>query len=300
VDTFKVLSKIQGIECVLYGHASPEDLDALEADLNGGMIIHALYTEFPGNPLMTSPDLESLRQLSLKYDFPLVIDDTIATSINVALFPYCDVICTSLTKMFSGGCNVMGGSAVLNPHSPWYVRMRRTISTQPSEPYFPLDVLIMEQNSKDFRQRIMQANTNAEMIVDLLKCHTSVAQVFYPKGSPSQRLYDRFRRSGGGYGFLVSIRFVTAATAIAFYDALDVAKGPSLGTNFTLCCAYTLLAHYRELEWAAKFGVTEHLIRISVGIERPEVLEELVAKALAAAAETLTVGRDDSEMDISE
>lgn len=62
-----------------------------------------------------------------------------------------------------------------------------------------------------------------------------------------------------------------------------MAKGPSLGTNFTLCCAYTLLAHYSELEWAAEYGVFEHLVHISVGIEDAGILEDLVRRALAAA-----------------
>lgn len=52
-----------------------------------------------------------------------------------------------------------------------------------------------------------------------------------------------------------------------FYDALNLSKGPSLGTNFTLVCPYTLLAHYYELPWAKDFGVEKDLIRISVGLE---------------------------------
>lgn len=52
-----------------------------------------------------------------------------------------------------------------------------------------------------------------------------------------------------------------------FYDNLQVNKGPSLGTNFTLVCPYTMLAHYFELDWADSFNVPSHLIRISVGFE---------------------------------
>ena len=83
--------------------------------------------------------------------------------------------------------------------------------------------------------------------------------------------------------FLLSIRFVHPSSAIAFYDALAVAKGPSLGTNFTLACAYAWLAHAKELEWAAKYGVVEHLVRISVGIEETAELEAIVDAALARA-----------------
>jgi cystathionine gamma-synthase len=275
------------MECRLYGHGSPQDLDGLETDLNGGLSFDALYTEFPGNPLLRSPDLERLYKLSQKHGFVLIVDDTVCTAVNVALFPYCDIICTSLTKMFSGGCNVMGGSSTLNRHSPWYNRLKSALSNNTPEPYFPLDAIVMEKNSRDVAERVLKASINAEMVVDILKDHPSVEQVFYPKGSSSEHIYNKFRRNDGGYGFLVSIRFVAPEAAIAFHDALDVAKGPSLGTNFTLCCAYTLLAHYSELDWAAEYGVVEHLVRISVGVESQSHLTEVVNRALAAAGKTL-------------
>ena len=90
---------------------------------------------------------------------------------------------------------------------------------------------------------------------------------------------------------MLSVRFTAPERAVAFYDALDVAKGPSLGTNFTLCCAYTLLAHYKELEWAAEYGVVEDLVRISVGLEERGWLEERVARALKAAEAVVDVAR---------
>lgn len=287
VDTFKVLSKVYGFEYVLYGHASASELDALDSQLAAGMKIDAVYTEFPGNPLLHSPDLRRLHELSERYSFLLVVDDTIGTFVNVALFPFCDIICTSLTKMFSGACNVMGGSLVLNPMSRHYESMRNAISAQFVDTYFPLDVLVMETNSRDFAKRVSEASSNAEIVVELLRQHAAVRQVFYPKCDPSQPIYDSFRRPGGKYGFLLSATFASPQCAIAFHDALDVAKGPSLGTNFTLVCAYTLLAHYSELEWAARFGVVEHLVRISVGVESAESLVETVGQALAVAERQL-------------
>lgn len=83
-------------------------MDQLEHDLQGGMEIHALYTEFPGNPLLGSLDLERLYKLSQRFNFHVIVDDTVGTAVNLDLAPFCDVLCTSLTKMFSGACNVMG------------------------------------------------------------------------------------------------------------------------------------------------------------------------------------------------
>ena len=60
-----------------------------------------------------------------------------------------------------------------------------------------------------------------------------------------------------------------------FYDALEFAKGPSLGTNFTLICPYTLLAHYHELDFAMSYNVAPNLLRIAVGLEN---INDLKAK----------------------
>lgn len=58
--------------------------------------------------------------------------------------------------------------------------------------------------------------------------------VYYPKYSSTRPFYEQYRSTTGGYGGLLSVTFRTSAEAIAFYDALETAKGPSLGTNFTL------------------------------------------------------------------
>ncbi|CEI61147.1 unnamed protein product [Fusarium venenatum] len=284
VDTFKVLSKIYGFDCKLYG-ATPSDLDALEADLAGELQLSALFTEFPGNPLLGSVDLERLKKLAIDYEFLFVVDDTVATSVNVELISYCDVVCTSLTKMFSGSCNVMGGSIALNPQSRLFSVMKRLLKDGFVDTYFSPDAIVMEKNSADFQERVITASENAERTAAMLRNHESVEQVYYPKGNPTQDIYEKYKRPERGYGYLLSIRFRTPEAAIAFHDALNVAKGPSLGTNFTLCCAYTLFAHFSELDWAAKYGVVEHLVRVSVGIESQETLDELVRTALSAASQ---------------
>lgn len=75
--------------------------------------------------------------------------------------------------------------------------------------------------------------------------------------------------------------FHSREDAIAVFDTMEISKGPSLGTNFTLASPYTLLAHYGELDWAAQFGVASDLIRISVGLEETEELVDILNRALA-------------------
>ena len=86
-----------------------------------------------------------------------------------------------------------------------------------------------------------------------------------------------------GFGGLFLLAFAGRRAAEAFYDALACAKGPSLGTNFTLACPYTILAHYWELDLAAQYGVPASLVRVSIGLEDAGWLHKVFADALKAA-----------------
>jgi cystathionine gamma-synthase len=101
-----------GPGCLFYGFGSSEELDDLEKRLEDGQRFLALFTEFPGNPLLKSPDLERIRALADKYNFFVVVDETVGNFLNVNVLPYADVVVSSLTKVFSGDCNVMGGRYV--------------------------------------------------------------------------------------------------------------------------------------------------------------------------------------------
>lgn len=61
-----------------------------------------------------------------------------------------------------------------------------------------------------------------------------VKEVYYPKYSATRKFYDQFRNAGKGYGGLLSVTFRSTEQAVTFFDKLETAKGPSLGTNFTL------------------------------------------------------------------
>ena len=108
IDTLKILEK-WGPGCLFYGHGSSTDLDDLEQRCNMGERFLALFCEFPGNPLLKSPDLRRVRSLADRYDFAVVVDETIGNFLNVHVLPYADVVVSSLTKVFSGDSNVMGG-----------------------------------------------------------------------------------------------------------------------------------------------------------------------------------------------
>jgi cystathionine gamma-synthase len=284
VDTLKILEKF-GPGCLFYGNGSSEDLDDLEKRLKGGEKFLALFCEFPGNPILKCPDLKRIRQLADSYDFAIVVDETIGNFINVNVLPYADVVASSLTKIFSGECNVMGGSAIFNPRGHYYQSLKEVADTEYEDNYWAEDIIFMERNSRHFVSRIERINDNAEVICDILRAHPLVKTVYYPKYNPSRVFYDNCRTPKGGYGGLLSFTFNEIGQATAFYDSIETAKGPSLGTNFTLTSPYVILAHFLELDWAAQFGIPADLIRISVGLEDAEDLKVRFASALKAAEE---------------
>jgi cystathionine gamma-synthase len=282
VDTLKILEKF-GPGVVFYGHASESDLDDLEKRLEGGERFLALFCEFPGNPLLTCPNLVRIRQLADKYDFAVVLDETIGTFANINVLPFADIVASSLTKIFSGDCNVMGGSAIFNPNGRYYAALKAWTRTEYEDTYWPEDVMFMERNSRDFVSRIDRINDNAEAICDVLRASPLVKDVFYPKYNESRANYEACKLPNGGYGGLISVVLRQPEQAIAFFDAADTAKGPSLGTNFTLTSPYVLLAHYQELDWAEQYGVDRNLVRISVGLEETEHIVNVFKAALKAA-----------------
>ena len=111
IDTLKILEK-WGPGCQFYGNGSAGDLDDLESRCEKGERFLALFCEFPGNPLLKCPDLRRIRALADRFDFAVVIDETIGNFLNINVLPQADIVVSSLTKVFSGDSNVMGGRCV--------------------------------------------------------------------------------------------------------------------------------------------------------------------------------------------
>lgn len=167
-DTLKILQK-WGPGCVFYGHGSSEDLDDLESRLKAGERFLGLFTEAPGNPLLKTPDLKRIRTLADQYGFAVVVDETISNFVNINVLHLSDIVVSSLTKIFSGDSNVMGGSAVLNPHAQYYAAIKETYKREYEDIYWAEDAVFLERNSRDFIARIEQINATSENITAMLK-----------------------------------------------------------------------------------------------------------------------------------
>ena len=130
IDTFNTLTVTgNGIHPMdhtkYFEQGSEEELDEFETQLKTweqgshehqlkdgelGNKCLALFCEFPGTKMLSSPNMKRIRDLANRYGFIVVCDDTLGTSVNIDVLPCADIIVTSLTKLFSGQCNVMGGT----------------------------------------------------------------------------------------------------------------------------------------------------------------------------------------------
>lgn len=284
VDSLNVQKKF-GSGVYFYGQGDPEDLDDLEQNVlsKGGKVL-SFFCEMPSNPLLKSPDLERIRALADKYDFPVVIDETVGNFLNVHVLPYADIVVSSLTKIFSGDSNVMGGSLVLNPHGKYYKQYQEILQNQYEDTFWSEDAIYLERNSRDFAARNQKINLNAEAVAELFHESPLVDSLYYPSYNPSRELYDKIKNPDGGYGGLLSVVFKDPENAKLFFDTVLTAKGPSLGTNFTLTSPYVILAHYSELDEVAQYGISRYLIRISVGLEDTEKLLNELKRGLEVAS----------------
>jgi cystathionine gamma-synthase len=248
-----------------------ETQQAVEA-LVGREKVSGIICEFAGNPLLTSTNVPRLAATAQAHELPLIIDETLGTYANVHLLPHVDALVTSLTKYVAGAGDVMAGALILNRKSPFYGQLYAGLQREYENLLWEEDARALEAYSRDFPERMAVINANAEAVCAYLAEHPKVDRLYYPKYTTPED-FAAVKKAGGGYSGLFSVLLKDAArSAPLFYDRLRVSKGPSLGTNFTLACPYTLLAHYDELDVVEAYGVSRYLVRVSVGLENADDL----------------------------
>ncbi len=230
----------------------------------------ALIIEIPSNPLLQCVDLISVSKLAKDKNIPIIVDDTIGSSINVHLTPYADVIFSSLTKSFAGRGDILAGSSVISPYSKWKKELTEIMPKVALSTLSDSDAIELELTSRDVKDRLKRLNTSCLKLKEKLETKKEVSKVLHPQHCKN---FNSLLKKGGGYGCLLSFELKGGIEeSKRVYDSLRVNKGPSLGTNFTLVCPYVQLAHFKELKWADSCGVSEHLLRVSVGLENEDEL----------------------------
>ncbi|KAG0353237.1 hypothetical protein BGZ54_002329, partial [Gamsiella multidivaricata] len=154
-DSLKVLQKF-GPGCYFYGNGEDHDIEVLEKEILEKTLgenvpeedkILAVFCEFPSNPLLKSSNLVRLGQLADKYGFMIIVDETLGNFVNVRILEFADIVVSSLSKIFSGDSNVMGGSLVLNPQRKYYKGLKEAMGREYEDLMWVEDAIFMERNS---------------------------------------------------------------------------------------------------------------------------------------------------------
>jgi len=281
VDVLKVQQEFGTAPPIFIPKGSGAELDALEAKL-ATTPIAGIFGELPSNPLLRCADTVRLRAIADKAKAPLILDDTVGTSINIDAASSADVVTTSLTKYFSGAGDVLAGAILLIPGRPHYEQLTKLLHSDSPVGLCTEDAEVLARNSRDFEQRVIKINHTSALVADFLSSTAQVEDVWYPPLTTPEH-FSQISRTGAGASGLLSITLKEGEKAAkVFFNRLEVSKGPSLGTNFTLACPYTLLAHYDELEWAASLGVRRDLVRLSIGLEDADELISRLDRALTS------------------
>jgi len=243
-----------------------------------------VFTEVPSNPLLRTVDLAQVAKACADGATPLIVDDSASGLLNVDALRFADVVTSSLTKWISGEGDVLAGMATVREDSPLAATLRESLALDAAEstPLYIGDAEILLSNLKTYSQRMKSVNATGIKLAAWLADHPAVAQVWHPSLTTREN-YDAVKRKDGGYGGLLSFVLKSPKKTPKVYDALRLSKGPSFGTPFTLVCPYTMLAHYRELEWAEACGVPAHILRVSCGLEPVATLIAALDEALAFA-----------------
>jgi len=245
-----------------------------------------LYVESPTNPLVRVVDLRRIVAIAREHGLITMIDSTFATPINCRPADFgIDLIMHSGTKYFGGHSDLIAGVVAGRADLIGQIHATRTTLGGCMDPHA---AWLLLRGIKTLAVRVQRQNENALRVAQFLAQHPNVRRVHYPfvEGHPQRALAIEQMRGGGG---IVSFEVEgTGEAARKLSENLILfTLAPSLGGVDSLVSIPVLTSHAMiPAEHRAKMGITEQLIRLSVGIEHVDDLIADLEQALAVVGST--------------
>ena len=227
-----------------------------------------VWIESPSNPLLKLSDIKAIAELSHKHGLILVVDNTfLSPYFQKPLDLGADIVVHSSTKYIGGHSDVLGGAVLLN-NSDYYERIQYHQNAVGAV-LPPFDSYLTARGIKTLAVRLEQHQKNALAIAHFLQKHPKVKKVIYPglEGHPQHELA---KRQATGFGGVLSFEIKgTIGDAEKFLEKLQIfALAESLGGVESLIELPSLMTHASVAkEIREQIGITDTLIRVSVGIE---------------------------------
>ncbi|MCL2081767.1 MAG: PLP-dependent aspartate aminotransferase family protein [Oscillospiraceae bacterium] len=272
--TFRILDKVFSHFGISYRIEDTADLNMLETKITPD--VKALLIESPANPLLTVTDLAGVARLAKKHGIISIVDNTFMTPyLQRPIELGIDIVVHSATKYLGGHSDLIAGLVVVN--STGLAEQIHFIQNATGGILQPFDSFLLIRSIKTLGVRMDRHVENAVAVADFLKSHESVKQVYYP-GLPKSQGYDVNQKQAKNGGAMISFELTEGHDIRTFFSELHlVALAESLGGVESLVCHPASMTHASiPKEIREKVGITDGLIRLSVGIENiDDILNDL-------------------------
>ncbi len=237
-----------------------------------------IYIESPSNPLLDIVDFEAVVKMARKHNILVVIDSTMGSPVNQLPAQYgVDVVIHSATKYMSGHSDILAGTVACSQELCDKIAHRaKMLGGSLSD----LTVWLLDRSIKTMGLRVSAQNANALTMAAWLEQQAQVSRVYYP-GLKSHPDHDLAHAQMCGFGGVVSFELHHDIPAVSFLNKLKLIKrATSFGGVESTALIPALTSHaLLSPEQRESVGISDQLIRFSVGIESVEDLKNDIAQA---------------------
>ncbi len=282
--TFRILDKVFNRFGLRYRIVDTTDLDVLEASITED--VKAVLVESPANPLLTITDIKGVSELAKQRGIYSIVDNTFMTPyLQRPIELGADVVIHSATKYLGGHSDLIAGLVVVNDEP--LAEELHFVQNATGGILQPFDSFLLIRSIRTLGVRMDRHVDNAAMIVDFLQSHEGVKRLYYP-GLPHSQGYEVNRRQAKNGGAMVSFELTEEHDIRTFFKALRlVALAESLGGVESLVCHPASMTHASiPKNIREKVGITEGLIRLSMGIESVDDVREDIGQAIDMSRRT--------------
>ncbi|MCB0723597.1 MAG: PLP-dependent transferase [Ignavibacteriae bacterium] len=242
-----------------------------------------IYMETPTNPMLAITDLAAVADFAKSKKIITCVDNTFMSPYFQNPLDFgIDIVNHSTTKYINGHSDVIGGCLITSndDYAERFYFFQKSIGAVPS----PFDCWLILRATKTLSQRMRDHNANAIAIVDALKDNSKISKIYYP-GLESHPQYELAKKQMRGFGGIISLDMGSQENAAAVCNNVKIFQlAESLGGVESLICHPASMTHASvPKEVRESFGLTDGLVRLSVGIEDKEDLIEDIQNAVDKA-----------------
>ncbi|WP_243471609.1 trans-sulfuration enzyme family protein [Winogradskyella sp. MH6] len=239
-----------------------------------------IHIETPSNPLLTITDIKAIAKLGKAKNIVTSIDNTFASPVNQNPIDLgIDMVMHSATKYFGGHSDICAGAVA---SSQEYIDRVWNVSKNLGGSLSDMTVWMLERSMKTLGLRVKAQTKNAMKMAKWLNKHPKIAKVFYP-GLKSHPEYKLAKSQMNGYGAMLSFELEEGLDAYQFQKSLKLIKSSMslAGVESTVISPHLTSHALLTQEERDKVGISDRLIRFSVGIEDVKDLKRDIDKAIA-------------------